>query len=399
MDGMSDAIRHEVTERVTGETFMRLGVSQRYGGEVVKRSARRILLRGEVMYQMEETRNGKTRAENLTLVAMRAELEKMLEAPGAWELHVMTGEGDVHVRRTRKGHVMVSRSKAVKRELGPLEGHDRKKGHLLEQFDSRDVLRVVGIAGADGAVRASMRGKYDQVNAFLREVEAVTQDAARGTAFTLVDAGCGLAYLTFAAHGYLSRARGLKVRAIGVDRKEDVVARARAMAEELGVADEVEFVCADLETMQLDARPDLVMSLHACDTATDEALARAVEWGSKRVLCAPCCQHELHASLKHDGAMRGMMRHGILRERLGDLLTDAFRAQILRVLGYRVKVVEFVAQEATARNVMLRAEAGLRPGVTEAVEEYVALRDFWHVTPWLEQRLATRLAEFLEGAP
>ena len=139
------------------------------------------------------------------------------------------------------------------------------------------------------------------------------------------------------------------------------------------------------------------MSLHACDTATDEALARAVEWGSRAILCAPCCQHELQGQMAGGGPMRAVLRHGILRERLADLLTDTFRAQILRILGYRVNVVEIVASEATARNLMLRAEAGVKPGMPQAISEYLELRDLWRVTPYLETRLASRLERHLKG--
>jgi len=389
----------DVKKYFFADDFIRLGMSARYGGEIIKRTARKILLRDELHFQIEEFRNAKSFTKNFTPNEMRAELQKFLDAPGAWEIHVTTAGGDLHVRRTRKGRFLTSRSKPLQREAAPVETHDRKKEHPLDQFDSLPLLQAVGIASPDGAVRASMRAKLDQVNSFLREVEEATRDVERGSEFLLLDAGCGLAYLTFAAHGYLAQARGLRVKTIGVDRNPDVIARAGKTDVSPGWSPALpEFICSDLAELKLDATPDLVISLHACDTATDEALARAVEWGSPKILAAPCCQHELHASLKHDGAMRGVMRHGILRERLADILTDTFRAQILRILGYRVKVVEFTAPESTARNLMLRAESGVKPGASEAVSEYLALRDFWRVPPWLEQRLATRLADFLETA-
>jgi len=392
---MNPPLQQELLDRVFNDGFMRLGVSVRYGGEVVKKTARRIVLRGETCYHVEETAGAKKQAKNFSPDDMRGELLNMLGAPGAWEIHATTATGDLHVRRTRKGRMLVSRSKPLQRGAAPVETHDRKKEHPLGQFDSLALLQATGIAGPDGAVRASMRGKCDQVNAFLREVGEITRDVEHGSEFLLLDAGCGLAYLTFAAHGFLTQARGLRVHTIGVDKNEEVISSCRQAVRSSGHHD-IEFVAADLADFALDARPGLVVSLHACDTATDEALARAVEWGSRRILCAPCCQHELHAGLKHGGAMRGVLRHGILRERLCDILTDTFRAQILRVLGYRVRVVEFAAAEATARNLMIRAESGAKPGAAEAVAEYLELRDFWGVTPWLEKRLATRLAEFLQ---
>ena len=147
----------------------------------------------------------------------------------------------------------------------------------------------------------------------------------------------------------------------------------------------------------------MVVSLHACDTATDEALAKAVEWKARYILSAPCCQHELQ---KHLGSLggraghpaapfSGLLRQSILRERLCDILTDSFRAAIMRILGFRTQVVEFVDAEATARNIMLKCEFGVKPGQAGPVGEYLALRDYWKVTPWLESRLGDRLAKCL----
>jgi hypothetical protein len=138
-----------------------------------------------------------------------------------------------------------------------------------------------------------------------------------------------------------------------------------------------------------------VLSLHACDTATDEALARGIEWKCRYLLCVPCCQHELHKTLKEGGPMQAVLRHGILRERLADLLTDTFRATILRVLGFRVNVMEFVSAEATARNLLLKAEFCVKPGQQAAVSDYLELRDFWKVTPWLETRMARLMGKYL----
>ena len=149
---------------------------------------------------------------------------------------------------------------------------------------------------------------------------------------------------------------------------------------------------------------NMVVSLHACDTATDEALARGVEWKARYILSAPCCQHELQKTVGKAGAgnppaaermFAGLLRQGILRERLCDLLTDAFRALILRILGYRTQVVEFVSPDATARNILLRAEYGVKSGQPQAVSEYLDLRDGWGVTPWLETRLADVLSKHL----
>ena len=229
-----------------------------------------------------------------------------------------------------------------------------------------------------------------------------------GQEFVVVDCGCGKAYLTLALYFFLTQTLKFpKVRVIGVDRREDVIAAATKMAQQLDVSDQVQFVTAELSTFdirQLTAdltasRVDMTLSLHACDTATDEALAKGVEWKSRYIISAPCCQHELQKTLGQTGAdtraFAGVLRHGILRERLCDILTDSFRAMILRILGFKTQVVEFVSPDATARNILLRAEYGVKPGQGGAVSDYLNLRDWWRVTPWLETRLSGLLEKYL----
>jgi len=229
--------------------------------------------------------------------------------------------------------------------------------------------------------------------------------------FVVVDCGCGKAYLTLALHFFLTQALKFpNVRVIGVDRRADVIAAAQKMARQLDVADQVQFIESDLSAFNpsilqscnppiSQSHVDMVISLHACDTATDEALAKGVEWKSRYIVSAPCCQHELQKTLGQTGAdvsaFAGVLRHGILRERMCDILTDSFRAMILRILGFKTQVVEFVSPDATARNILLRAEFGVKPGQGGAVSDYLNLRDYWRVTPWLETRLSGMLERHL----
>jgi SAM-dependent methyltransferase len=387
----------EIARRVLQEPgFMRLTQVARFGGQVRRTSLRPVQLRGERLFQHETTAGGRATMRNLAPPEAAAALDRLLGQEGARELHLQTATGDLHVRVTRKGRELVSRSKPLRREVEAAPPHDRAKDQPLLAFDAGPLLRVLGLADADGRLRASTRGKYDQINEFLRLLDGVVAARPAGTPLLVADCGCGRSYLTFAAYFYLARRHGLPVQVRGIERNPALVAAARRMAADLDCAADVQFLAEDLAACRLPERPELVLSLHACDTATDEALARAVEWGSRTVLCAPCCQHELHRHLPGGGAMRGVLRHGILRERLADILTDTFRAQILRILGYRVQVVEFVGPEATARNILLRAESGIAPGQRPAVAEYLDLRDLWQVAPFLEARLGERLRRHLE---
>lgn len=394
---LPENIAEEIRNRVFNESgFMKLTQVVRGRGGTFRVSLRPVVIKDENKYQGEMTEDGRTQVKNFDLDGARAGLEEMLGQTGPRELHLITASGDLHVRITKKGKALISRSGRMARKVDARQGHDRVKRQPLTAFDAVPLLKTLGIADADGNIRASMRGKYDQVNEFLRIIDATIAAKPEKTLNIVDCGGCGRAYLTLAVYFYLTVVRGFDVKVCGIDKQADVIATARAMADALDVSDRVIFVEGTLADSDVPFDPDMVLSLHACDTATDEALARGIEWKCRYLLCAPCCQHELHKSLKVGGPMRAVLRHGILRERLADLLTDTFRAQILRVLGFRVQVMEFVSADATTRNILLRAEFSVKPGQQAAVSEYLELRDFWEVTPWLETRLADLMGKYLD---
>ena len=388
-------LAEEIRKRVLTEPgFMKVTQVVRRGGTTFRVSLRPVVIKGEKLYQGEMTDEGQTKVKNFDLEAAKNGLEEMLVQTGPRELHLITASGDLHVRITKKGKVLESHSAKMERAVDEQPAHDRVKRQPLTAFDSVALLKMIEIADMDGRIKPSMRGKYDQVNEFLKVIDAVVADKPEKT-LNIVDCGCGRAYLTLAVYFYLTNVRGFEVRVCGIDRKADVIATARKLAASLDVAEQVTFIEGDIATSDPAFEPDMVLSLHACDTATDEALARGMEWKCRYLLCAPCCQHELHKTLKEGGAMQAVLRHGILRERLADLLTDTFRAQILRVLGFRVHVMEFVSAEATARNILLKAEFCVKPGQQAAVSDYLELRDFWKVTPWLETRMEKLMGKYL----
>ena len=394
------ALAGELRAAAFGGGLVKLVQSVRRGGRVTKTSLRRVAIGGRELYQAETRADGAVSVKNLESEAAAAWLEDFIAAEGARDIHLMTATGDLHIRVTRKGKALVSRSAPLERSAAP-QPHDRAKNLPLERFDSAAYLQVAGLASADGEIKASMRGKYRQVNEFLKAVgETLAADNFKPSPdrpFRVVDCGCGKAYLTLALYFYLTRVLGVReVEVVVVDRRGDVVAAASEAARRLDIASAVRFETADLADFDA-GRADMVVSLHACDTATDEALAKAVEWKARYVLSAPCCQHELHKAIGAEATFAGLLRQSILRERLGDILTDAFRALLMRIAGYRVQVAEFVAADATARNIMLKCVWGVKPGQGGAVGEYLALRDFWKVKPWLETRLEKRLAPLIEG--
>ncbi len=320
-----------------------------------------------------------------------ATVDALLSEPfGNW--HVETRDATVQLRVTKKGQAQVHRAGAPAHPAAT-DRHDRSKQRMVEPTEP--FLSELGITTADGAVKASRADKYRQVEEFVRALDPVVRSAlADGRLeqrrLEVVDLGCGNAYLTFAAYRHLSHRLGLDVRLTGVDVKAQARRHNEEVAARLGWGDRVRFVEGTIGGTDV-AGADIVMALHACDTATDDALARAVAWRAPVVLAAPCCQHDLQLRLRGAGrtpdAVAGVMRHGILRERLGDLLTDAFRAEILRSRGYRVEVLEFVDTRHTPRNVLLRAELTATAPVTDRDEQLRAMTDAWGVTPRLAELL------------
>lgn len=401
---LAKELQDEIRTRVMGDGFIKIVQTVRRNGKFFKIAMRPVEIGGVRKFQAEMTDEGQVRVRNFDAKGAADGLEEIISQKGARDLHLITADGDLHVRVTRKGHALASRSAKMSRDA-TVRPHDRVKRQPLTSFDSSALLRAIGIADGEGRIRASMRGKYDQVNEFLRIVgETVVEEP--GKAFTVVDCGCGKAYLTISLWFYLTLARGFgNVRVVGIDRRADVIEAAKAMAGRLDVSNAVEFVESDLAALPDGAampggldHVDLVVSLHACDTATDEAMARGVEWKARYVLSAPCCQHELQRTIGANAAhsdFAGLLRQNILRERLCDILTDSFRAMIMRILGFRAQVVEFVSPDATARNILLKCEYGVKPGQSGVVAEYLNLRDYWKVKPWLETRLAKVLERHL----
>jgi hypothetical protein len=327
----------------------------------------------------------------------RAALDDLLDQPfGNW--HAETTTETHQLRVSKKGEAVVhTRAREAEQEVD--RDHDRDKGRLLPEDDP--VFRALGLSDHAGRMKPSRQGKYRQVEEFLRILDAsIVEATIKGHLRTptvdeplqIVDLGCGNAYLTFVAERFLTHVRRLPVHLTGIDQREQSRLHNQGLATELGV--DATFVASSIGEAEPGVRPDVVLALHACDTATDDALARAVEWETPLVLAAPCCHHDIAAQLRRQptpAPYAMLTRHGILRERFADTLTDGLRASLLRLAGYRVDVVQFVGSQHTPRNTLLR---GIRTGRAmpggSARREYDELVAAWGVRP--------RLGELLERA-
>lgn len=312
-------------------------------------------------------------------------LTALLDTPFR-HLHVLTASGETHVRVSKKGRYLMSRGKGRQRERIEISDLDRSKPRLIDERNSRDLLLALGMLSSSGAVKAGIYPKFRQVNRFIELISALP--AMTGDRpVRILDCGCGRAYLTFALHHYL-RMKGRDVSVVGVDQNDALIKECLKLRDRLG-CDGLEFYASPVASYQSDEKPDLVLSLHACDLATDEAIAKGVNLAAAAIVAVPCCQHELHEAMENE-VMRPILRHGILRERAADILTDALRALVLRVVGYKADVMEFIDPDATAKNVMIRAQMARVPSGAGYARELRALCAFWGVRPKILDMLDER---------
>ena len=381
------------------EAFLRLTLSQKRGDDStpwIKIGVRPILVKGRKGMQFSYFDAKKCITKNCADDAFYRQLDDALAIPFT-RMHVQSTSGDIHVRITRKGKALIAKGKPSRQEQSPILAHNRVKQYPLDIDKPDPFLHAIGIMNKQGKVRAARQGKFRQINEFLRIVQRIVPESPSGSEpIRIVDCGCGNAYLTFAAYHYLHHVRGLPVHLVGLDVNEACINRCHELCESLGWT-ELEFQVSSIAEFTPDAPPEVVLSLHACDTATDEAIAQGIRWRSRVILAAPCCQHELQGQLQAP-LFQPLLRHGILKERLGDLLTDTFRAQALRVMGYNTRVFQFVAQTHTSKNLMIQAEKGGKPGGAGVVGEYMALKDFWSVSPFIEQLLGEEIQRLLQPA-
>ena len=352
---------------------------------------RPVKIKGEVLLQTMENDGRQTTTRNIALSRLNV---RDLMSSGYANILVEHKSGSMAIRITKNEDALVHFDEVPHEQN--LE-HDRIKSRLLSPSDP--FLREVGITDDQGRVKPSRQDKYRQVEEFLRllapalveaieagHIERPTQDEP----LAIVDLGCGNAYLTFAAHQYL-QGIGLPVHVTGIDIRPQSRIRNTEIATKLEITATMDFLAEEISLTSI-KKVDVAIALHACDTATDDAIEWAVNNGAKLLLIAPCCHHDLQTQIKQVPEPWSLLtKHGLLKERFADLLTDALRAQILKIMGYRAETVEFIGGEHTPRNLMLRAvKTGAKSDPTD-VARYREMIELWRVQPALAQRLASQL--------
>ena len=299
-----------------------------------------------------------------------------------------TGEiYDIQVLEDKKLKIRKSQNHLPASDLN-LE-HDRKKIRHIPISDP--IFQSLGIADKDGELIPRQSDKYKQVDEFLKLIESLLPSLTEEEEVSIADLGCGNAYLSFAAYRYLEL-KGIQVKVTGVDNREDLIIRNYEIAEKLGLAERISFLKSDIKKV-VPGNYSIVMALHACDTATDDAIAFAIRSKAKAILVSPCCHHDLNSQIKAtNDNMQLILRHGIVKERFADLLTDSIRAQVLKIFGYKSEIIEFISLEHTARNLMIRATKSKTSDPSSELQNLQSLLEQWQVSPYLLNELTKEIS-------
>ena len=315
---------------------------------------RPLLLRGERVYQAERFENNKAFHQNLTEDALLRWAEENLEGKYRQALIVTETESRQYILR-RDGSYKKTGGAAVVARPAAARGHNREKDYILREGENIPALVDLGVFTKDFKIVRAKYDKFKQINRFVELVSQGVKDEG-AESIRILDFGCGKPYLTFILYYYFAVRRGMKTEIIGYDLKADVVERCNEIAKRYGYKG-LHFEVADVTRDRLaDTKIDMVVTLHACDTATDYALAYAINRKVKHIFSVPCCQHEVNLSIQKGGELDLLLEHGIIKERVCALLTDSIRAAVLEDAGYAVDVIEFVDFEHSPKNLMLRAK-------------------------------------------
>ncbi len=385
-----DDYRELLLERVLeDDTFLTLTFKGAIGDRLPYRqvTGRLVEIRGRRLWQVSHFTQKQDITKNLDRVEVEAHLHDLLALPFA-SLHVRNRDEAITVQVTKKGKIILHRERTTD-VAGPDLAHDAPKVLPIPPDPADTFLQQIGLMTPDGRVKSDMQGKFAQINEFIKLVEHTGGLAAPadGHPLHILDCGCGSAHLTFGLHHYLNDLRHIPATVEGIDTNADLMDKSNALAESLQIGAGC-FTAVPIADYIPARAPDVVIALHACDTATDDALALGMRQGASLIVAAPCCHHHLHRQLKNAPAPFGpVMKQGILKKRTADILTDTFRALLLRIAGYKTDVIEFIAAEHTDRNLMIRAVKRPEGKDLKALEEYLALKTFWGVNPYLEGAL------------
>ncbi|RAZ67885.1 class I SAM-dependent methyltransferase [Planococcus maitriensis] len=319
--------------------------------------------------------------QNLTVDQAAAELEQLFTG-FRQGLFQFTNE-KIQIQLTKKFKVSY-KSEADARAAANLS-HNRKKDYLLQDGIPYPFLVRLGVQSPDGKVKKQKYDKFRQINRFIEFIDDALEHLPKGRPIRILDFGSGKSYLTFALYHYLRVEKGLDLRVTGLDLKKSVIEECQQIAQDLDYR-QLEFLVGDINDYDQDTAVDMVVTLHACDVATDMALARAVKWNAGVILSVPCCQHELNSQIQ-SSPLDVMLQHGLIKERFSALATDSIRAELLSLVGYETQLMEFIDMEHTPKNILIRAYRTNKKPAAGQLDRYREFTKLLNAKPFLENEL------------
>ena len=365
------------------ENMLRMTISGKRHGELAdKVKIRPVKLKEELYFQTSVSDGKKEFHKNYEKAELLEQLDHWLRKDYR-QLQMDTTTQSIQALVSKKGKATVKQKIARDMRSARVLDHNRKKRYLLEEGTPIPFLVDLGVMTAEGAIVRSRYDKFRQINRYLEFVEDILPELDKDRELTLIDFGCGKSYLTFALYYYLTVKKQYRIRMIGLDLKKDVMEHCQELAEKYGY-DRLTFLTGDIADYDGVEQVDMVVSLHACDTATDYALVKALQWNAKVIFAVPCCHHELNRQM-HSTEMNPVLKYGLIQERMAALMTDAFRADVLELEGYQVQVLEFIDMEHTPKNILIRAVKQNMPLPSEKKEKLLdslqTCMGIWNVNP------------------
>ncbi|MBU5425604.1 SAM-dependent methyltransferase [Tissierella pigra] len=350
-----------------------------------------VLIKDDVKLQFTYEYKTKVIHKNLELNESIKEIGRLLDEEFKQGI-IFTKKADYQILISKKGKVNILKKKPTKEDLDL--SHNRKKSYIIQEGEPVDFLVRLGVMTEKGKVVAKKYDKFRQINRFLEMVADVIPKMSSENTLNIIDFGCGKSYLTFALYYYLVNILNLDINIIGLDLKEDVILFCNQVANDLNY-NKLKFIHGDIRDYEGIDKVDMVVTLHACDTATDAALVKAINWGAETVLSVPCCQHEFYNKIENE-ILEPMLSHGIIKEKLSSLVTDSLRANILEILGYNVQLLEFIDMEHTPKNILIRATRTNDKNKEEAIDKYRKFKEFWNLKDlYIEKELKENLDKYI----
>ena len=376
----------ELLKRVLTSLLVDMVISgARGGGDFIKIKVRPVMIRDSLYFQVSRYTDKQVFHENMMA-------EDALETLSGWILHdfrqaqIRMQDEMVTVLVSKKGKATIKSKKAACIETQNLE-HNRKKQYIIKEGTAVPFMIDLGVMTESGKIIRTRYDKYRQINRFLEFIEDILPELPTDRTVHIIDFGCGKSYLTFAMYYYLKVLKHYDIRITGLDLKQKVIEDCQALADRYGY-DGLQFLCGDIADYNGTDAVDMVVTLHACDTATDYALYKAVKWHASVILSVPCCQHELNRKMQCE-TLSGAFQYGLIKERTAALMTDAMRGQLLEMKGYKTQLLEFIDMEHTPKNILIRGvkSKGLLPKAArkQQMENYQKCRDFFGAELTLEK--------------